>query len=117
MCTEESHFDRMSHIYHCNQQDMGPPQGFKRGMKLEAVDKWNPSLTCVATVTDIMESRFLIHFDAWDDTYDYWCDAASNYIHPVGWCEENSKVLSPPNGKLVPVTLWSLDHIPLIMIQ
>ncbi|XP_072027076.1 LOW QUALITY PROTEIN: lethal(3)malignant brain tumor-like protein 4 [Amphiura filiformis] len=85
------------HLFKNYENETGPPQGFKRGMKLEAVDRWNPSLTCVATVTDIMESRFLIHFDAWDDTYDYWCDSASNYIHPVGWCEENSKVLSPPN--------------------
>lgn len=74
------------------------PQGFRKGMKLEAVDRKNPSLICVATVTDIMDNRFLIHFDAWEDMYDYWCDAASPYIHPVGWCEENGLALTPPNG-------------------
>ncbi|XP_033097983.1 lethal(3)malignant brain tumor-like protein 4 [Anneissia japonica] len=71
--------------------------GFKKGMKLEAVDKKNPSLICVATVADVMNNRFLIHFDAWEDMYDYWCDATSPYIHPVGWCQENGKILSPPN--------------------
>lgn len=43
-------------------------------MKLEAVDKKNPSLVCVASVTDVMDDRFLVHFDNWDDTYDYWSD-------------------------------------------
>lgn len=42
-------------------------------MKLEAVDRMNPSLICVATVTDVVDERFLVHFDNWDDTYDYWC--------------------------------------------
>lgn len=41
-------------------------------MKLEAVDRMNPSLICVATVTDVVDDRFLVHFDNWDDTYDYW---------------------------------------------
>lgn len=43
-------------------------------MKLEAVDKKNPGLVCVASVTDVMDDRFLVHFDNWDDTYDYWSD-------------------------------------------
>ena len=70
-------------------------------MKLEAIDKKNPSLICVATVANIMESRFLIHFDAWEDMYDYWCDSSSPYIHPVGWCEDNGNILSPPNGMFI----------------
>lgn len=45
---------------------------FEVGMKLEAVDRMNPSLICVATVTDVVDDRFLVHFDNWDDTYDYW---------------------------------------------
>lgn len=48
------------------------PIGFQIGMKLEAVDRMNPSLICVATVTDVVDNRFLVHFDNWDDTYDYW---------------------------------------------
>uniref|UniRef100_A0A4W5NMS3 Lethal(3)malignant brain tumor-like protein 1 n=1 Tax=Hucho hucho TaxID=62062 RepID=A0A4W5NMS3_9TELE len=68
------------------------------GMKLEAVDRMNPSLICVATVTDVVDDRFLVHFDNWDDTYDYWCDASSPYIHPIGWCQERSLPLTPPQG-------------------
>ncbi|XP_062871426.1 lethal(3)malignant brain tumor-like protein 1 [Trichomycterus rosablanca] len=70
--------------------------GFEVGLKLEAVDRMNPSLICVATVTDVVGRRFLVHFDNWDDTYDYWCDARSPYIHPIGWCKEKSLPLTPP---------------------
>ncbi|KAI1897194.1 hypothetical protein AGOR_G00080700 [Albula goreensis] len=69
---------------------------FEVGMKLEAVDRMNPSLICVATVTDVVDNRFLVHFDNWDDTYDYWCDASSPYIHPIGWCQERGLPLTPP---------------------
>ncbi|XP_025061187.1 lethal(3)malignant brain tumor-like protein 1 isoform X2 [Alligator sinensis] len=72
------------------------PTGFEVGTKLEAVDRMNPSLICVATVTDVVDNRFLVHFDNWDDTYDYWCDPSSPYIHPVGWCQEHGKPLTPP---------------------
>ena len=81
--------------------------GFKIGMKLEAVDRKNPDLICVATVTNVIGNYFLVHFDEWDDSYDYWCQDDCPYIHPVGWCAENGKKLNPPNGKkcvgLVPV--------------
>ncbi|XP_055977964.1 lethal(3)malignant brain tumor-like protein 1 isoform X3 [Sorex fumeus] len=78
-------------------QSHNPPAlGFQVGMKLEAVDRMNPSLVCVASVTDVVNSRFLVHFDNWDDTYDYWCDPGSPYIHPVGWCQKQGKPLTPP---------------------
>lgn len=50
-------------------------------------------------VVDVLGDRVLIHFDGWEDSYDYWCDPSSPYIHPVGWCQENGKPLSPPNGE------------------
>ena len=74
------------------------PDGFAIGMKLEAVDKKNSILTCVATVIDILGDMVLVHFDGWEDSYDYWCDPTSPYIHPVGWCQETGKPISPPNG-------------------
>lgn len=74
---------------------------FKVGDKLEAVDKQNPDLTCVATVTDVVSNNILVHFDGWAHDFDYWCNISSNYIHPVGWCQANDKLLSPPEGKLV----------------
>uniref|UniRef100_A0A3Q3BV27 L3MBTL histone methyl-lysine binding protein 4 n=1 Tax=Haplochromis burtoni TaxID=8153 RepID=A0A3Q3BV27_HAPBU len=68
------------------------------GMKLEAVDRKNPGLVCVASVADVIDDCFLVHFDNWDDTYDYWCDSSSPYIHPVGWCEEQGRPLTAPQG-------------------
>ena len=77
------------------------PNPFRVGMKLEAVDKKNNSLICVATVADVLGDRLLVRFDGWEDTYDYWCDPTSPYIHPIGWCKENSEALSPPCGKFI----------------
>ncbi|NXD26542.1 LMBL3 protein, partial [Spelaeornis formosus] len=74
------------------------PSGFRLGMKLEAVDKKNPSLVCVATVMDVVENRLLIHFDNWDESYDYWCETSSPYIHPVGYCQETGTPLTTPPG-------------------
>lgn len=48
------------------------PLGFRVGMKLEAVDKKNPSLVCVSTVRDLVDSRLLVHLDSWDKSHDYW---------------------------------------------
>jgi len=73
--------------------------GFKTGMKLEAVDRMNPDLICVASVTNVIGNHFLVHFDEWDDSYDYWCGDDCPYIRPVGWCRENNRNLNPPNGE------------------
>lgn len=75
------------------------PSAFRVGMKLEAVDRKNTALICVATVADTLGDKVLVHFDGWEDVYDYWCDITSPYIHPVGWCQENARTLSPPCGQ------------------
>uniref|UniRef100_A0A1B6K968 SAM domain-containing protein n=2 Tax=Graphocephala atropunctata TaxID=36148 RepID=A0A1B6K968_9HEMI len=74
------------------------PSQFRVGMKLEAVDRKNSSLVCVASVANLIDNRLLIHFDSWGDVYDYWTDPTSPYIHPVGWCEEYGHDLTPPNS-------------------
>uniref|UniRef100_A0A8C7UMA3 L3MBTL histone methyl-lysine binding protein 3 n=1 Tax=Oncorhynchus mykiss TaxID=8022 RepID=A0A8C7UMA3_ONCMY len=84
-----------------NQNTTVTPLGFRIGMKLEAIDKKNPSFICVATVTDMVDSRFLVHFDNWDESYDFWCDATSPYIHAVGWCQDNDKILTTPPGDIL----------------
>lgn len=59
--------------------------GFNVGMKLEAVDKANNNLVCVASIKDILNDHLLIHFDGWDDSYDYWAHYTSSLIHPINW--------------------------------
>ena len=85
------------HLF-CHWQSV-TPHLFRVGMKLEAIDKKNSALTCVATVRDVLGDHILVHFDGWEDDYDYWCDPSSPYIKYVGWCQENAKPLSPPNGE------------------
>ncbi|PIK43127.1 putative lethal(3)malignant brain tumor-like protein 3-like [Apostichopus japonicus] len=58
-----------------------------------------------------MDNRFLIHFDAWDDCYDYWCDATSPYIHPVGWCETNNRPLTPTEHCPSPTKFSWTDYL------
>lgn len=74
------------------------PCSLEKGMKLEAVDRKNPGLVCVASVADVIHDRFRVHFDDWDDSYDYWCDSSSPYVRPVGWCQEQARPLTSPKG-------------------
>ncbi|XP_076992045.1 lethal(3)malignant brain tumor-like protein 4 isoform X3 [Tamandua tetradactyla] len=95
-----------------NRSSSGPAlKGLQAGMKLEAVDRKNPSLVCVATVADIVEDRLLVHFDNWDDSYDYWCDVNSPYIQPVGWCQEHGRTLIAPQGYPDPETFSWTEYL------
>lgn len=76
-----------------------PPNGFKRGMKLECVDKRVPHLIRVATVDDIRDNQIRIKFDGWPDKYSYWVDDDSADIHPAGWCQKSGHPLESPLSK------------------
>ena len=65
------------------------PSGFRAGMKLEAIDRKNPSLICVATIAAVVDNRLLIHFDNWDDTYDYWWETGLT-LKKQGWSKDIS---------------------------
>lgn len=56
----------------CPAPQLVTPSGFRPGMKLEAVDKKDLSLMCVATIADMVDNRLLIHFDNRDESHDYW---------------------------------------------
>ncbi|XP_033763307.1 uncharacterized protein LOC117344606 [Pecten maximus] len=62
------------------------------GMRLEALDRLNPSLVCAATVSKISETdgRLLIHFDGWTKRYDYWTEPESKDLHPIGYMALNA---------------------------
>lgn len=72
--------------------------GFKLGMKLEGVDPKHQSLFCVLTVAEICGFRIRLHFDGYSECYDFWSNADSAFLFPVGWCEENNRNLQPPKG-------------------
>ncbi|CAH8622929.1 unnamed protein product [Schistosoma mattheei] len=77
--------------------DASPPHMFAVGLKLEAIDKRNPSLACVATIKDCIGDYILIHFDGWDSGFDQWAHISSELLHPVGYCEDHEQVLSIPS--------------------
>ena len=92
-------------------QNVTAPTCFKAGMKLEAKDRKNPNLICVATIADInSKGELLIHFDGWTSTYDYWCKPDTTDIHPAGWCAKNNKSLQAPKGQFfAPLSIqWNL---------
>ena len=68
-------------------------------MKLEAKDRKNPTMVCVATITEVKNGQLLIHFDGWSSKYDYWCDPTTPDIHPIGWCQAQGHPLQPPHRK------------------
>ena len=72
------------------------PTRFEIGDKLEVVDPRNPSLLRVASVSQLDSFQVKIHFDGWDDMYDFWFDSASNDLHPICWCEKTGHPLEPP---------------------
>lgn len=78
----------------------GPAQtrinGFSVGMHLEAEDLNDTGKICVATVADILDERIRVHFDGWDDCYDFWVHVNSPYIHPCGWHEGRQQLIVPP---------------------
>ncbi|CAH8632108.1 unnamed protein product [Schistosoma intercalatum] len=77
--------------------DASPPHMFAVGLKLEAIDKRNPSLACVATIKDCIGDYILIHFDGWDSGFDQWAHISSELLRPVGYCEDHEQVLSIPS--------------------
>ena len=67
-------------------------------MKLEGIDPKHPSLYCVLSVAEIRGFRLRLHFDGYSECHDFWTNADSPFIFPVGWAEKNNKKLQPPKG-------------------
>ncbi|KAJ7424601.1 hypothetical protein WISP_27916 [Willisornis vidua] len=47
---------------------------------------------------EVQGYRIRLHFDGYPECYDFWANADSSDIHPVGWCEKTSHKLLPPKG-------------------
>lgn len=74
---------------------------FVVGHKLEAIDPQNCELFCVCTVVEKIGFRIKLHFDGYDSAYDFWVNADSNCIFPVGWCNKTARELSLPYRRLI----------------
>lgn len=70
--------------------------GFRPGMKLEGIDPQHPSYFCVMSVSEVQGYRIRLHFDGYPENYDFWVNADSMDIFPIGWCEKNNHLLHPP---------------------
>ncbi|CAL8108629.1 unnamed protein product [Orchesella dallaii] len=84
---------------------------FKIGHKLEAVDRKNPHLICVATVGGVDRDNIHVTFDGWRGAFDYWCKYDSRDIFPVGWSDNCGHQLQPPGNKLPLVSTPVLHHL------
>lgn len=82
--------------------------GFKVGMRLEAIDPQHPSIFCVVSVEEVQGYRMRLHFDGYPDVYDYWVNADSCDIFPPGWCEKNGRSLKPPGNMSASSFSWPL---------
>ena len=71
---------------------------FSKLMKLEAVDPLNPSYICVVSVAEVAGARLRLHFDGYSDSFDFWENVNSENLFPVGFCQKNKQILSPPKG-------------------
>ncbi|XP_054738977.1 uncharacterized protein LOC129245037 isoform X1 [Anastrepha obliqua] len=87
----------------------GTHNPFKIGMHLEAEDLNDTGKLCVASVSDVLDNRIRVHFDGWDDCYDYWVDISSPYIHPCGWHVGRQQLIVPPEFENATFT-WT-DYI------
>ena len=83
------------------------------GMRLEAVDRKNRSMTCAANIVAVNANNdtIEINFDGWTDTYNYWCSPHDPDIHPIGWCRANHVAFHAPLGNfmctLLELTVWT----------
>lgn len=67
-------------------------------MKLECVDIKHQSHICVVSVVEVQGARMRLHFDGWSESYDFWINCDSPFLHPCGWCKQNGQKLNPPKG-------------------
>ena len=77
--------------------------GFQRGMTLEVVHA--DASETYWPVTVLMACGQLLKLQ-WDghvgqgqgQSVEFWADAFSLDIHPLGWCKDHGKILRPPPG-------------------
>ncbi|XP_014247076.1 polycomb protein SCMH1 [Cimex lectularius] len=90
------------------QSEVPPPNEFKIGMKLEALDPRNLTSTCIASVVGVLGPRLRLRLDGSDNKNDFWRLVDSNEIHPIGYCEKHGGMLQPPLGFRMNASSWPM---------
>ncbi|NXH59801.1 SMBT1 protein, partial [Rhabdornis inornatus] len=80
--------------------DTSLQNGFAPGMKLEVAVKSDQNTYWVATIITTCGQLLLLRYDGYgeDRKADFWCDILTADLHPIGWCEQNNKILKVPEG-------------------
>ncbi|EDO34899.1 predicted protein, partial [Nematostella vectensis] len=89
---------------------VNPTSGFRRGMKVEAKDyKSNSGTYWVATIIMVSGPLLLLRFDGYgnDRSEDFWCDASTPDVQPIGWCAKTNTILIPPQALRQQNTNWA----------
>ena len=72
-------------------------------MKLESLDRTSLETDTYWVASVVMSSGplLLLRYDGYDDdrSGDFWCDAASEDLQPIGWCARTNNILIPPVGR------------------
>ena len=92
--------DNVWNVEEPNPSNFKPPSTenkFRVGHRLEAVDRRNPDLVCVASVKGVSGDKVLIHFDGWNRNYDYFCHHRSPELRPIGSAKRLGMTLHIPN--------------------
>uniref|UniRef100_A0A8D0KR23 Scm like with four mbt domains 1 n=1 Tax=Strix occidentalis caurina TaxID=311401 RepID=A0A8D0KR23_STROC len=99
--------------------DTSLQNGFAPGMKLEVAVKSDQNTYWVATIITTCGQLLLLRYDGYgeDRKADFWCDIMTADLHPIGWCEQNKKILKVPEG-IVPISSVSyLQYLILIVLS
>ncbi|KAM4769285.1 scm-like with four MBT domains protein 1 isoform 1-T6 [Cyanocitta cristata] len=80
--------------------DTSLQNGFAPGMKLEVAVKSDQNTYWVATIITTCGQLLLLRYDGYgeDRKADFWCDILAADLHPIGWCQQNKKILKVPEG-------------------
>eukprot|EP00735_Rhodelphis_limneticus_P010099 TRINITY_DN2918_c0_g1::TRINITY_DN2918_c0_g1_i3::g.4348::m.4348 TRINITY_DN2918_c0_g1::TRINITY_DN2918_c0_g1_i3::g.4348 ORF type:complete len:2265 (+),score=833.61,sp/Q149M9/NWD1_HUMAN/29.79/4e-82,MBT/PF02820.13/1.8e-14,MBT/PF02820.13/30,MBT/PF02820.13/0.24,MBT/PF02820.13/5.3e-16,MBT/PF02820.13/1e-12,WD40/PF00400.27/5.9e-12,WD40/PF00400.27/18,WD40/PF00400.27/8.4,WD40/PF00400.27/5.5e-06,WD40/PF00400.27/4.3e-11,AAA_16/PF13191.1/4.8e-11,NACHT/PF05729.7/7.4e-10,EF-hand_6/PF13405.1/0.0003,EF-hand_5/PF13 len=78
--------------------DGGEDGSVYEGMKVEALDQSEFNTVSVATLGkyDEHENKWLVHFDGWEKSYDFWTTIDKGDIAPPGTAAQNGLELIPP---------------------
>lgn len=77
-------------------------------MKLEVAVKSDQNTYWVATIITTCGQLLLLRYDGYgeDRKADFWCDILTADLHPIGWCQQNNRILKVPEGTVLCAQAW-----------